>query len=59
LLDVESPQAVLDLFEEEFIIAPRESQQAEMATIEELFMFIYFLKSQLRSLTDADGQNLI
>ena len=59
MLDVESPQAVLDLFEEEFIIAPRESQEAEMATIEELFMFIYFLKSQLRNLTDDEGQSLI
>ena len=43
---MESPRAVLDLFEEEFIIAAREGNpgDVQLATIEELFMFMYFFK---------------
>lgn len=58
LLGVNGPQAVLDIFEEEFIIAPRETdgvKAGDEATTEELFMFLYFFKTQIRDMNDADG----
>ena len=63
LLGVSSPQEVLDLFEEEFIVDAEERAQSLQpgadSTIEELFMFLYFFKTQIRSLRDAEALHLI
>ena len=62
LLGVNSPQDVLNLFEEEFIAVTRDMASVDvenLATIEELFMFLYFFKSQIGNLTDEEGKNLI
>ena len=49
LLGIESPRGVLDLFEEEFISVARSGTGGDagpqIATIEELFMFLYFFKT--------------
>ena len=50
LLEIDSAQGVLDLFEHEFISSTRDASQylqkseTAMATIDELFMFLYFFK---------------
>ena len=43
LLSVQSPHEVLALFEDEFIAGERSADV--VATIEELFIFLYFFKS--------------
>ena len=52
---------MLDLFEEEFISVARDGNvdPTDLATIEELFMFLYFFKTQIRNMSDEDGQALI
>lgn len=61
LLNVTSPTQVLDLFEEEFINVARDGREkgAALASVEELFMLLYFFKTQIREFTDAQGTNLI
>ena len=60
LLNVESPGQVLDLFEDEFIQAERgEGDTTNVASVDELFMLLYFFKSQLKNLADERGQELI
>lgn len=54
LLNVDSPTAVLDIFEKNFI-ANRAEQHGEFreVLVEELFMLLYFFKSQIRNVPDA------
>ena len=63
LLGIESPKSVLDLFEQEFITVSRtgmpSKDEPQIATIEELFMFLYFFKTQIRNMSEAQGQALI
>jgi hypothetical protein len=54
---VESPTEVLDLFQEEFIDVERDGRT--IATVEELFMLLYFFKTQIRNISDEQGQTLI
>ena len=65
LLNVTSPQEVLGLFEEEFIAVVNDAMEMEIdrsteqATVEELFMFLYFFKSQIGELDDEQAKELI
>lgn len=54
LLGIESARGILDLFEEEFVVASREGGTTDgVGSIEELFMFLYFFKTQLSNMSDA------
>lgn len=55
LLNVEGPTQVLDLFEEEFIsVHTGEGEISDnLASVEELFMLLYFFKSQIKNLSDV------
>ena len=53
------------MFEEDFITVARDGSQTHqikpgsLATVEELFMFLYFFKTQMRDLTEEEGMALI
>lgn len=61
LLSVTSPQEVLQMFEDEFITVDRTetTDDSNLATIEELFMFLYFFKSQIGNMDEAEARKLI
>ena len=50
LLDVESPQKILEIFQTEYL------EQTRYIHVEELFMLLYFFKTQVRELHDDSAR---